>query len=111
MKYFFDALFKKPSLTLIVLGGIFIIVAATGIVPIPQNNIPIRDEKWNTLVGLLGFVLVLIGLILLILEYSRRDIATKASGYSKNLSTVENQPNIKSKQSLVEIIKNKLRLS
>jgi hypothetical protein len=111
MKDFFEALFKKPSLTLIVLGGIFIIVAATGIVPIPQNNIPIRDEKWSTVVGLLGLVLVLIGLILLILEHSRRDITAKVSENSKNLNIIEKQPKIKSKQSLVEIVKNKIKLS
>lgn len=109
MKDFFEALFKKPSLTLIVLGAIFIIVAATGIVPIPQNNLPIRDEKWNTLVGLLGLVLVLIGLILLILEYSRRDAVTKVGDNSKNQG--DNQFTIKPKQSIAEKIRNKLKLS
>lgn len=111
MKDFFEALFKKPSLTLIVLGGVFIIVAATGVVPIPENNIPIRDEKWSTLVGLLGIALVFFGLIFMIVEFYKRDIVGRASVTSKDNNMPDNRFPSKSRKSIIEIIKNSLKSS
>jgi hypothetical protein len=55
-------LFKHPFLALVVLGGIALLIAATGVVPISVPPVAITSNSWRMVIALIGSIFVAVGL-------------------------------------------------
>ncbi len=62
MKEIIESLSKRIQLAIIVIGLITFFIAVIGIVPIPNNNLPI-PSFWRILIAIIGIVLLLEGII------------------------------------------------
>lgn len=63
-----EKLIERASLTVIVIGVIVLIISAAGGLPLGNPPLQIVDLIWRVVLGAMGFVLTIVGLVLLVRE-------------------------------------------